>query len=440
MQLSKGLNLEDKHAGRSKIAYMLGTFPGLTETFVIREIEGLKRHGFEVNVFAVKRAGLMNLQRSLLSQETLANTVFARPDYTLRLATKNMKSLILHPFRYLAALKIFAGEALRLTPAEFIRLMYHFFCGIGFLDELRRRGITNMHCHFASGTNMALAANLFSGMPFSFTAHATGDIYMNPVLLKKKMERASFVVPCCEYNKRYLDDVTGFAHSEKLCRIYSGVDINEAKHLAVEMGKETPSVFHDARDLQIVSVGSLIVMKGHATLIEACAILKEKGHAIRCEIIGEGAERKNLERLINRAGMGGRIRLAGPQPLSYIYEALGRADIFALLSKTSVSGYRDGMPIVILEAMAMGLPVVSTYISGIPEMVVDGVTGFLIHERDAAGAANAIERLIADAEFRKQFGEAGRKRVRDLFLIDRMINQLAELFSLNSKGSLANSQ
>ena len=407
---------------------MLGTFPGLTETFVIREIEGLKRHGFEVNVFAVKRAGLMNLQRSLLSQETLANTVFARPDYTLRLATKNMKSLILHPFRYLAALKIFAGEALRLTPAEFIRLMYHFFCGIGFLDELRRRGITNMHCHFASGTNMALAANLFSGMPFSFTAHATGDIYMNPVLLKKKMERASFVVPCCEYNKRYLDDVTGFAHSEKLCRIYSGVDINEAKHLAVEMGKETPSVFHDARDLQIVSVGSLIVMKGHATLIEACAILKEKGHAIRCEIIGEGAERKNLERLINRAGMGGRIRLAGPQPLSYIYEALGRADIFALLSKTSVSGYRDGMPIVILEAMAMGKVVISIDANGPREIVLHKKTGVLVPPDSPEAMSRAIVDLLKNPQKRIDMGKRGRERAEEVFALEKHVSALEDIY------------
>ena len=410
---------------------MIGTFPAISETFIIREIEALRKRGLYVTVFAIKRAELLHIERSLLNADTLATCIFARPDHFLRHAFVNLKSMICNPFRYLRAFSLYVREVLRLQPVLFIQLLYHFICGIGFVEKLNNLGVEHVHCHFSTGTNMALAANLFSGIPFSFTVHASGDIYMNPVMLETKIKWARFIVPCCDYNKRYLDDITGFAYSNKLHRIYNGVDMNEPGRLNAETHKGMPFDFKDANTLYIVSVGSLLVMKGHSTLIQACALLKKRGHSIRCEIIGDGPERENLANLIAKFGMTGHVELSGPQPLSYVYKALERADIFALLSEISVNGHRDGFPTVILEAMAMGRPVVSTFISGIPEIVVDGITGFLVHERDAEAAADVIERLIVNSHLRKQFGDAGRKRVGERFLLDRMIDQLVELFTRN---------
>jgi len=147
-----------------------------------------------------------------------------------------------------------------------------------------------------------------------------------------------------------------------------------------------------------------------------------------CEIIGAEEQRDVVERLMSDAGLGDSFRISGFRPLEEVYSLLKEADIFVLLSEIHASGYRDGFPTVILEAMLLGLPVVSTYVSGIPEMVEHGVTGYLVPERDAAAAADAIYSLVVDEPKRKRFGAAGRARVHDRFDLNQNLTTRAELF------------
>jgi len=235
------------------------------------------------------------------------------------------------------------------------------------------------------------------------------------------------VVAVCEYSRRFLDLVTGYRHSDKLFRIYNGVDADESERLLGEPLRPRVSEAGSGGELRIVSVGSLRPLKGHPTLVKAVALAREKGLAITCHIIGEGAERPVLERLVAEASLQESVILTGPLSLREVYELLRKADVFALLCEIGPSGYRDAFPTAIMEAMALELPVVSTWISGVPEMVDHERTGILVPERHAESAAVAFERLCADPELRRKMGAAGRERLRKHFDPEQSTEQLARL-------------
>jgi len=398
---------------KTKIGYLLGVFPALSMTFVMREIRGLAAQGFEVAVFAVKRQPDGEIDPHFFPPDAFGSCMYARPDCFASHLWSNLKALALHPRRYFKAAGLFWRQVFRLEPAVFLRLLYHFFCGVGFAEQIRRAGIAHLHCHFETGSNIALAIHRFCSIPFSFTAHASGDIFVKPVLLAEKMASARFVVAVCEYTKKYLDSVTAYRHSAKIVRIYNGVDVGEPEELLGAKGcRRKPGAGAHAR---IVSVGRLIGCKGYGTLVETCRILKDRELRFTCEIIGAGPDSRIVTELAARWNLEDTVLLPGALPLSKVYKALGRADIFALLSEIHINGYRDGFPTVLLEAMVTALPVVATWISGIPEMVVHGRTGLLVPERDAEAAAAALERLMADEELRLQMGEAGRLRALEMF-------------------------
>jgi glycosyltransferase involved in cell wall biosynthesis len=409
---------------------MLGMFPALTESFVLREMGALRRRGLDIIACAARRptAGQHATSATSAAHATDATCVYARPDSVLRHLAANIEFILRRPGRYFAGLRTFLREAAVLAPREALQLLYHFFAGVGFCRDLGRRGVTHLHCHFTSGTNMALAAHLVGDTSFSFTAHASADLFVRPVLLDEKLAHARFVVAVCEYSRRYLDSITGFRHSAKLHRIYNGVERLEVEGLTVTAGRSPDHLSVTAGRL-ILSVGSLVAAKGHATLIQVCAKLQARGQSFRCRIIGEGPERPTLERLIHDYDLTDCVELVGAQALDGVYAELRQADVFVLLSEIGRSGYRDGFPTVILEAMAAELPVLATSLSGIPEMVLDGVTGMLVRERDVDEATLALECLLESAELRRLMGRAGRARVRDLFDLDQSADQLAALLT-----------
>lgn len=408
------------------VGYLLATFPSITETFVLREIASLRDRGFEIVVFAVKRAGRPDVERSLLDGEASIMAVYSRPDNVVLHFLANLRALFTKPIRYVKTLSVFIEEATKVHPKEAGRILYHFYCGIGFQRQFKKYEVDHLHAHFTAGGNVSLAAHLFNGQPFSFTAHASGDIFMNPILLEKKVRHAAFVIPVCEYSRSYLNSVTGYKYVEKMNVVHNGVDLDEPSRL---IGYRFNERNRSSRNgLRIVSVGSLIRVKGHATLVFACKALSEAGFKLKCEIIGDGPEKVTLARLIDEAGLPDLIELSGARSLSSVYTALAEADVFALLSEIDVNGYRDGFPTVLLEAMVMALPVVATWISGIPEIVEDGVTGFLVPERSPEAAAAALGSLLRDEQLRSTMGQAGRRRVEERFSLGVSADSRANVF------------
>jgi colanic acid/amylovoran biosynthesis glycosyltransferase len=424
---------KDSFKQKLSIAYMVTHFP--IETFIVREIKKLIKSNINVKIFAVKAPTAKQFEKSLTDSFDLGELCsYARPDNTLNHFLINVKSLLSHPWRYLQVLKLFLWQALRIVPGEFFRIIYHFYCGIGFSEKIRKLGITHIHAHFPAGTNMALAASRYLGVSFSFTVHASADIFMNPIMLSEKVTHASFIVAVCDYSKKYLDSVTDYKYSDKIFRVYNGIDISEPDRFSVICSNAKKGLPNAKEQIRIISIGRLLRVKGFGTLIAACKILKEKGYNFSCDIIGPGPEahgfdQEIFEKLIGQLELTESVFLAGMLSLPDIYQALANADIFVLLSEIEINGYRDGFPTVILEAMLMSLPVVSTWISGIPEMVLPGKTGFLVHERDPDRAAEAMETLINNESMRREFGKAGRERLIQNFDLEISGESLVHLFN-----------
>jgi glycosyltransferase involved in cell wall biosynthesis len=258
----------------------------------------------------------------------------------------------------------------------------------------------------------------FFGIPYSFTAHAN-DIFAPRdfvVSLAKLIGNAAAVVTVSDYAVRSLQE--RFPESAaKIHRVYNGVDLSR---FAITDFGSAPAA--------IISIGRLIEKKGFSDLISACALLRSGGRKFQCIIIGEGPLEESLRAQIAAEDLKQCVTLTGPQTQAEIAKRLTHATVFALPCTHEAGGGMDNLPTVIMEAMAAGLPVISTSLAGIPEMVEDGANGKLIPERDPAALAAALEKLLDDPERARRLGERGRQIAREKFSIETSARQLLELF------------
>lgn len=274
-----------------------------------------------------------------------------------------------------------------------------------------------MHSHWASySTTVALVVHWLFDIPFSFTAHAY-DIYLVPRLLGVKVREAEFAVTCAKINARFLRTLAGGEDKGRVIVNYHGTNLERFKPVEKRAGGDLPTV---------VTCGRLEPYKGHHLLLRACAALDRP---VRCVVVGEGPQRQRLEELAAELGIADRVEFTGPVPQARLAEIYGEADLFALASVVlEGSGKRDVIPNVLAEAMAMGVPVVSTDISGIAELVVDGTSGRLVAPNDVDALAGAIEEILSDDDRRAGLSQAGRARVEEIFDRDVNIEELADLF------------
>jgi glycosyltransferase involved in cell wall biosynthesis len=297
----------------------------------------------------------------------------------------------------------------------------HFFKAGYLVDILLHKPVDHLHAHFASTpTLVAMFAHQLSGIPYSFTAHAK-DIYVNdPDVFRVKLERARAVVTCTEYNRRFLQEQFGPLCDGKLHSIYHGLDVSQFKFTLprrVESG-----------DPVILSVGRLVEKKGLADLIAAADILRRRGHSFQLEIIGSGPLRGALETQVKQLGLEDRTRLLGALAHDRVCLAYQRASVFVLPCLVTSNGDRDGIPNVLLEAMASGVPAVSTPISGIPELIESGVDGLLVPPKDPTSLAEAVERVLASQELGERLARAARAKIEASFSLDSSADRLRGVF------------
>lgn len=383
---------------RMKVAYVMSRFPKLSETFVLYEIDALRRQGVVVEVFPLiaERAEVMH------------DAVWALTPYVHT-----------HPHLSLPILRA-QGHFLRRQPRAYTRLWSETLRGtfgsanymlgglatlpkaVRFAYEMRAAGVTHVHAHFANHpTVAALAAHRLLGIPFSFTAHAH-DLYVDQHMLTTKVRAAAFVVAISEYNEAFLLRHCGETMRHKIHVVHCGVD--------TDVFRPRPYIRDDDR-FTIVCVGALEEKKGQTYLIEACRLLEQRGLSFVCRLVGEGPYRRTLEDQITQAGLDGIVRLEGGKSRDDVVALLNQADVVALPSVPTVSGRMEGIPVALMEPMACEKPVVSTRISGIPELVEDGVHGFLIQPHDSIALADALLRLAGDPALQQQFGRAGRRKI-----------------------------
>ncbi len=313
---------------------------------------------------------------------------------------------------YARAATILAGRG-RLRPVAGAWLR-----GVAMAPAARRLGVGHIHAHFATGANVAakVMADLV-GVPFSFTTHAVG-IFARPTRLCATLRAGRFHVTISEYNRRALARRCGASAAAKVHVIRDAVD---ARAFAVAERRTGPRP-------RILSVGRLVEKKGHSVLLEALAILAAEDTNFEAVIVGDGPERGRLEALINRHGLAGRVELRGAATLDVVRGLHATSDIFALASIIAADGDRDGIPVSIMEAMAAGLPVVSTTVSGIPELVSDAV-GRLVKPGDAPALAHALGALLADPGARRRLGDAAVAEVTAKCNVAEAGRRLAALFA-----------
>ncbi|HSM27085.1 MAG TPA: glycosyltransferase family 4 protein, partial [Thioalkalivibrio sp.] len=285
--------------------------------------------------------------------------------------------------------------------------------------QARARGITHLHAHFGTvaATVTRLAARL-AGLRYTLTVHAK-DIYhasVDPALMRDKLRDAFGVVTVSDYNARYLAETYGAAASA-VRRIYNGLDLSRFEYAS-------PS----ADSLEILAVGRLVEKKGFDVLIDACRILRERGVTFHCRIVGDGTERADLLSRIERMGLGELVSLPGPLPHAALIGIFRHAALLAAPCVVANDGDRDGLPTVLLEAMALGTPCVSTAVTGIPELVRDGDTGLCVQPQDPKALADALERLLADRPLRERLSTHARRLIEREFDIRRNAARLRDLF------------
>jgi glycosyltransferase involved in cell wall biosynthesis len=276
----------------------------------------------------------------------------------------------------------------------------------------------HVHAHFVDrATTVALVIGRLHHITYSATAHAT-DIYVNPIMLREKISQARFIATCTQYNKDYLATAVGPDISRKVKRIYHGLD------------KSHYHPYHQPTDKPLlISVGQLKEKKGFGYLLKACRLLKERGYEFECQIVGEGHLREELEAQIRQLGLENDVTLCGALPHQAVIDKYKQATLFALPCVVQADGERDGIPNVILEALAMELPVVSTRHSGIPEVIEDGENGLLVPPEEVVPLANALMRLLDDPDLCMKLGSKGRAIIMTSFSVESNVEKLLKEFT-----------
>ncbi|RME41108.1 MAG: colanic acid biosynthesis glycosyltransferase WcaL, partial [Caldilineae bacterium] len=326
--------------------------------------------------------------------------------------------LLTRPRRYLSTfflLLTHPGESLH----NRLRTFMHFGGAVFLAMQIRRQNIRHIHAHFSvNAATMALVIARLLGISFSFTAH--NNFFTDKIVLKEKLRAAKFILAISEYNREYLLKLLPEEGlRDKFHIVHCGVSPADFCPPAEKPVNNPPLIF---------SVSHLTERKGFPVLVEACRLLSERGVPFACLIGGDGAQRPLLEEMIARYGLQEQVKLLGVIFQEDLRQYLCRADIFALPCQVAQNGDMDGIPVALMEAMAMELPVVSTRISGIPELVTDGHDGLLVEQKDPVALADALQRLLTDPALRHRLGKRARQKIVQSFDVDKSAARLAQIF------------
>lgn len=389
------------------VGYVVKRYPRYSETFIVSEILAHEAAGLDIDIFSLRPP---------------VDTHFQEAIARVRAPVTYLPGDGVRATAFWAAFEA-AGATLPdlWTEMEAARGAdaHDVFQALLLAREVRERRIDHLHAHFASSaTTVARLAARFAGITYSCTMHAK-DVFhesVDPGDLRRKLMDAAAVVTVSDFNIAYLRERYGPA-AARVHRIYNGLDLDQFLY-------ESPT----ARPPRIVAVGRLVEKKGFTDLIEACTILATRGRRFQCRIIGAGELDADLREQITRQGLGKHVDLPGPRPRAEVIDEIRGAAVFAAPCVVGQDGNRDGLPTVLLEAMALGTPCVSTDVTGIPEILHDGKTGLMVSQHDPAALAAALERLFDDAELRVRLAARARRMIERDFDIHQNASEIRALF------------
>lgn len=398
---------------------ILKGYPRISETFISDEILHLEKLGLAIHLFSMRPPRESFCHESVKQIRAAVNYL---PETLLaplpRFLYHNLLLAGKRPRTYARALKTALRRFLRTRKLATIKhllqagyLVHHFLPG---------SGVVHLHAHFAhSPTSVAMFASQLSGLPFSFTAHAK-DIYISdPRQLREKMELARFVITCTEYNRRHLMGLSR-GKAIPIHRVYHGIDIDR---FACNRKEKIPLLPY-----RILTVARMTTKKGLPTVYRALRHLRDQGFSIQHTLIGDGEDREQILSLMEELGLSHFTRWLGARPHHVVLGHYRQADLFVLGCEVAPNGDRDGIPNVFLESMAMGVPVVATRVSAIPELLEDGNTALLVPPGQPEKMAHAMARLLTETELRERIISEARKRVIREFDNKVLIRDLAALY------------
>jgi len=436
--------MDFKESRTPKIAFILNFFPMVSETFIISEIQNLLKRNIQLDLFSLFKSDKYEKRTDLGELEK--RVCFLLPLLKFGILVKSHISFFCrHPLRYcktlIFALKnrnerfvlktIFkflanAGKSREvMSKKDRQNIFVHFILVMPFAGLIDNGGYDQVHAHYAdTTTSFAMLISKLCSIPFSFTTHAT-DLFVEPYSMDIKIAEAKFIITCTEYNKKYIVDNFKDINKEKIIVNYHGVDTNYFK-------PEKTAVRDDRKIPVILTVGRLVPKKGFDVLLQACRILHDKKILFKCKIIGHGPEKENLLKQVNDLSLTDVVGFLGLVPPVAMKNYYAASDVFALPCRITERGDRDGIPNVLAEAMAMEMAVVSTRVSGIPEIVIQDETGLLVEPENPEQLAAALIDLLSAPEKSKQLGLYARNHLKKIFdkqikcdeLVDIFINQV----------------
>jgi glycosyltransferase involved in cell wall biosynthesis len=399
-----------------KVAYIVSRYPYVSHVFILREVLALRRQGAQIDTFTIRRPDRSDL-RSAEDREADATTYSILPARLADLILAHGSALFTRPAKYFSTLRraiSLRGPGLR----SMLWQVFYFEEAALLWRECRRRGIRHIHAHHANVASDVALLTAHLGGPewsWSFTMHGSTEFFdVREHRLAQKTELARFVRCVSEHGRTQLMTHTNPSHWDKLRVVHCGID-PERFPLADRRGR--------GDHLEILTVGRLVPVKGQELLIEAVAELAERGRKVGLRIVGDGPSREALQGLAETLGIADRVHFAGAVGQEEIYAHYRDSDVFALTS------FAEGLPVVLVEAMATGIPVVAPRITGIPELVEEGVSGLLFtpgRTDELAGALLSLAERSADE--RAGMGAAGRSRVEAEFTLRRTAKQMLSQF------------
>lgn len=399
---------------KNRIAYIMSRFPGLSETFILREMCEMEQLGWTIDLYP-----LIYQEEAIVHDEAKDWMRRARRPSLFELASANVRLLFTRPLLYFSVLCRVLWENAA-SPKFLSRAVVVFPKAVWMARQMRSEKVGHVHSHYA--THPALAAwiiNQVSGIPYSVTVHAH-DIFVEKSMLRRKLFDAKFIVAISEYNREFLEKLFGNWITEKTHIVHCGIfpDLYKAKALMADRNGT----------FELLSIGSLRSYKGFTFLLDACHLLKRSGVNLRCRIIGGGELRASLIAKIKDLDLDDIVELVGPKNQKEVADLLGTADCYVQPSIITSSGKMEGIPVSLMEAMASELPVIATRLSGIPELVRDGETGWLVPPEDPQALADGIVQVRRCPEEAARRGRVGRDLVLKEFNIIVTTRLLSNLF------------
>ncbi len=399
-----------------RVGYVVKRYPRYSETFIVNEILAHEEAGLSLDIFALRQSSDSHFQDSI-------SRVRAPVTY---LPAPNVLSAGEFWDELMAAVKPMPGWVAGLQAAQY-EVARDVYQAALLALQARDKGIRHLHAHFAtSAATVARLAALFGGMTYSFTAHAK-DIFHDSVDdndLRRKIQDATSVVTVSDYNVDFLQ--SKFADSAaKVHRIYNGLDL-----------PRLPFFNPNHRPPCIVAVGRLIEKKGFADLIAACAKLDQRDIDFQCQIIGSGPLQDVLKADIQQRGLQHKVMMLGPLPQRDVIACLQEAAVFAAPCVVGADGNRDGLPTVLLEAMALGVPCISTDVTGIPEAIKHNHTGIIVPQKDVTALARELEHLLSHPQERTRLAQQARRLIERDFDIHKNTEALRSVFNTATSSML----